>query len=185
MNSSYMTCLKTFKLQKTPLKWALPVLLLSFILLSCDDGDEKSEEEVADEAYIQELLDQHNTYRSDVGVSDIQWSEELAQSAQAWADELAKTCVLAHSSTENGENIWKGTSGFFTAKDVVNTWGSENSFYNYSDNSCDDGQDCGHYTQIIWAKSTELGCGMSTCDGNDIWVCQYSPAGNVIGEKPY
>ena len=66
---------------------------------------------------------------------------------------------------------------------MVESWGSEIEFYNEANNTCDDV--CGHYTQIVWSNSTEVGCGMVTCDGFDIWVCQYNPAGNVVGQRPY
>jgi uncharacterized protein YkwD len=39
----------------------------------------------------------HNKWRSEVGVADIKWSETLAKTAQAWADNLkSKGCVLEH-----------------------------------------------------------------------------------------
>ncbi|MDO9190699.1 MAG: CAP domain-containing protein [Sulfurimicrobium sp.] len=45
---------------------------------------------------------------------------------------------------------------------------------------------CGHYTQLVWKKTTAVGCGMAVCGSRDqIWVCQYSPAGNWAGQKPY
>jgi hypothetical protein len=48
---------------------------------------------------------------------------------------------------------------------------------------------CGHYTQVVWRKTRELGCGYATCkrDGFlvEFWACNYSPAGNVRGQEPY
>ena len=48
---------------------------------------------------------------------------------------------------------------------------------------------CGHYTQIVWRKSTQLGCGVASCNSargkQDIWICNYSPAGNFAGMAPY
>jgi len=48
----------------------------------------------------------------------------------------------------------------------------------------------GHFTQVVWKNSTELGCGaaqgVKTFQGNQYnafyVVCQYGPAGNVIGQ---
>jgi pathogenesis-related protein 1 len=48
---------------------------------------------------------------------------------------------------------------------------------------------CGHYTQIVWRQSTQLGCGVATCKNGsrtqDIWICNYAPAGNFVGKAPY
>mmetsp|Transcript_115894 Transcript_115894/g.360990 ORF Transcript_115894/g.360990 Transcript_115894/m.360990 type:complete len:186 (-) Transcript_115894:81-638(-) len=35
----------------------------------------------------------------------------------------------------------------------------------------------GHYTQVVWRASTSVGCGVSGA----LLVCEYGPAGNVVG----
>ena len=130
------------------------------------------------------IVNTHNEYRKAVNVDDIEWSEDLAQSAQEWADQLSINCDFQHSSSGFGENIWAGTTGFFSPEDMVNSWGEEIDFYDTDSNECVGGE-CLHYTQIVWGNTTEVGCGMVTCDGVDIWVCQYNPAGNIIGQRPF
>ena len=44
---------------------------------------------------------------------------------------------------------------------------------------------CGHYTQIVWETTQKVGCAKIQCDGFDLWVCNYDPPGNWVGEKPY
>lgn len=164
-----------------------PILFTLFISSCGSDSDDPVVEDDTglDDDVIKELVDAHNTYRSAVSISNLVWSDELETSAQQWADELAGSCDFKHSDSELGENIWIGTAGAFEPSDAVDSWGSEIANYTYADNTCAEGEVCGHYTQIVWANTTEVGCGMATCEGFDIWVCQYNPAGNFIGQKPY
>ena len=71
------------------------------------------------------------------------------------------------------------------------SWASEASNYDYASNACSG--TCGHYTQIVWRGSTELGCGIASCSKNSPFsgfsdwtfvVCNYDPPGNS-GGKPY
>jgi len=39
----------------------------------------------------------------------------------------------------------------------------------------------GHYTQMVWKNTKEVGCGFA---GSSL-VCRYSPPGNYFGQKPY
>ncbi|MEM7296682.1 MAG: pathogenesis-related family 1 protein [Bacteroidota bacterium] len=161
----------------------LAILLFPAACKENSDDDVMNEAVVPDDTEISELLDAHNAYRKDVGIDDLLWSEDLQASAQNWANLLAANCEFKHSSDPYGENIWKGTSGAFTPTDVVKSWGSEIEFYDYGTNSCTDV--CGHYTQIVWKNTTHVGCAKASCDGTDVWVCQYDPPGNFIGQKPY
>ena len=46
-------------------------------------------------------------------------------------------------------------------------------------------QSCGHYTQVVWANTLSVGCGVAVCPTGTIVVCNYAPPGNYVGEKPY
>ncbi|OKH51222.1 SCP-like extracellular [Phormidium tenue NIES-30] len=137
------------------------------------------------------LLEAHNLYRFEVGVPPLEWSESLANSSQAWADRLAATNTFAHSdSNEYGENLWKGTAGAYSLADMVKFWGDEKQYFipdtafpNLS--TTGNWADVGHYTQIIWRDTTEVGCGLATGNGQDVLVCRYSPPGNYQGQKPF
>jgi pathogenesis-related protein 1 len=129
----------------------------------------------------------HNRERAKVGVGALAWSDEIARWADAWARHLAENgCELAHRpATEDnyGENIF-WSSGTSTATDVVATWAAEQSGYDHRTNRCRGS--CGHFTQLVWRATKTLGCGMSSCPGGgEIWVCDYDPPGNVVGESPY
>lgn len=64
-----------------------------------------------------EILAVHNKYRAEVGVAPLKWSETLANSAQKWADELAKNRKFNHS--RMGENLWGGSAKGFSYTQMV------------------------------------------------------------------
>ncbi len=133
-----------------------------------------------------EMLDRHNHWRTEVGVPPLEWSDELAKSALDWAKKLkADKCGFYHSSVGLGENIWKGTAGYYSITAVVDAWASEKADYNYKTNKCKAGKMCGHYTQIVWSTTKKVGCAKIECNGTTTWVCQYDPPGNWVGKKPY
>jgi hypothetical protein len=43
----------------------------------------------------------------------------------------------------------------------------------------------GHYTQMVWKDTKQVGCGVAAGSVNDYLVCRYSPTGNSIGKAPY
>jgi pathogenesis-related protein 1 len=144
----------------------------------------------------------HNNWRAKVGVKEkLGYSPTLAESAQAWADNLKQTnhCQMRHSKPEGkyGENIFWGSALNWSdgrkelqrvsPEKVVDSWGSEKADYDYANNSCAPGKMCGHYTQVVWRTTETVGCAMAVCEDTkqQVWVCQYQPAGNWVGKKPY
>lgn len=137
----------------------------------------------------------HNVVRRATGdgLRDLEWNEDIAATAQGWADELAsRGCrSLVHSGTAGlGENIaaFGGTVG--NAERVVDMWVSERDCYTYGtfmqSDSCEGAcVGCGHYTQVVWQRSRRLGCGFASCGDAAVWVCNYDPPGNVLGQTPY
>jgi hypothetical protein len=64
-------------------------------------------------------------------------------------------------------------------------WVQEARSFNPASGGCAPGAVCGHYTQVVWRSTHLVGCGMVSCGGSEVWVCNYSPAGNYVGERPY
>lgn len=130
----------------------------------------------------------HNQWRqsADPSIPDLVWSPTVASVAQAYAEQLvSQGCPLQHSSNEYGENLFWG-SGSYSAAEVVDAWGSEIECYSHITFPDACGCTCGHYTQIVWRNTTELGCGIGNCaDGSEVWVCNYNPPGNYIGQMAY
>ncbi|HVP61460.1 MAG TPA: CAP domain-containing protein [Myxococcaceae bacterium] len=123
----------------------------------------------------------------------MQWSADVEAVAAQWAAH----CVYQHNAGRGnlGENIAASSPGYWPSiAEVVQAWASEASDYDYGSNSCATGKVCGHYTQLVWRGSTLLGCAFARCTENspfagvatwDFWVCDYSPPGNWVGERPY
>jgi pathogenesis-related protein 1 len=158
----------------------------------------------------------HNAARSRVQASPplppLRWSKEVALVAQAYADQLASTCLdtLAHSEPASrnrwGENLASfgvmGGSGLESngsATGTVELWESEDACYTYGpfasgtnatcSAECARYGGCGHYTQLIWRSTERVGCGVADCTlgswRKTYWVCNYDPPGNFRGQLPY
>jgi pathogenesis-related protein 1 len=131
----------------------------------------------------QEMLTWHNSTRKQVGISALKWSPELAKTAKEWADHLIENGQFVHSHSKYGENLFEIEGGAASAFDVVRAWAAEVKDYDYRTNTCH-GM-CGHYTQIVWGDTREVGCAMARAHGREVWVCEYDPPGNWEGRKPY
>ncbi len=135
--------------------------------------------------WSQDMLDVHNQWRRKVGVPALTWSDDLAQHAQEWANQLANENFKLYHRPNNpfGENLTWAAHQQLTPLQVVNSWGEEVAQYDYDSNSCSGV--CGHYTQIVWQETTEVGCAVVRSQQQEIWVCNYNPPGNYVGVKPY
>jgi hypothetical protein len=74
---------------------------------------------------------------------------------------------------------WPGVS----VAQLVDIWGGEKQFFMYGvfpNVANPPGSLVGHYTQVVWRDTTEVGCGLATANGNDILVCNYNPPGNFL-----
>jgi pathogenesis-related protein 1 len=136
---------------------------------------------------IQALLGHHNKVRAEVGVGPMAWSGQLAAYAQQWAEQLAITnCQMKHRNPNTfGENLFQGTLGAYTAVDAAKAWESEKKDYAGGVLTEANWAPSGHYTQMVWRETTQLGCGQAICRNTLLVACNYNPAGNVMGRKPY
>lgn len=133
------------------------------------------------------MLAAHNTARREAGVPALQWAASLAASAQRWADTLrAGGCNMRHSGARGvGENlVWAGGQSLSPAQ-VVGMWVGEKRTFDAARNSCAPGAVCGHYTQVVWRATTQVGCAKAMCGKSEVWVCQYTPPGNYAGQRPF
>jgi uncharacterized protein YkwD len=126
---------------------------------------------------MQAALDAHNAYRAKHCVPGLTWSARLAASAQQWANR----CDFNHDEdSPHGENLFWGTAGAYSSQSAVASWYEEIEAHNFD--APEFSEQTGHFTQVIWRSSKQLGCAKVICQGNDFWVCRYSPSGNVSGQ---
>ena len=122
----------------------------------------------AEDPRVIEFLRIHNAARADVGVSPLEWSEDLAGAAQELAEHLAHTGRLDHEpDSEYGENLGSG-SGNYTPASAANAWLAEKASFS-PDNveyrvtttskgkggktvKHEEGAKTAHYSQMVWGE---------------------------------
>ncbi|XP_052434216.1 cysteine-rich venom protein ENH1 [Carassius gibelio] len=140
----------------------------------------------------QEIVDVHNAFRRAVvptasNMLKMSWSDAVAQSAQSWIDQ----CNITHGPPssrmidgyETGENLFKASEDYSWTR-VINAWRSEVNNYEYPTGSTN-GLSIGHYTQVVWYSSYEVGCAVAKCGNSYFYGCHYYRAGNFRGVPPY
>ncbi|XP_044060150.1 C-type lectin domain family 18 member A-like isoform X2 [Siniperca chuatsi] len=113
-----------------------------------------------------------------------EWNEKLALLAK----ERAALCHTdpspqhASSFSHVGWNTHLSAYGVTSFSDVIHTWFEEGTDFLYLSGQCRENATCQHYTQLVWATSSNVGCASQLClRGGDLWelfVCAYYPGGN-------
>ena len=140
-------------------------------------------------AWAKCMLSLHNAERKAAGVPPLRWNLSLQQSAAEHAAELARTGQLTHAPREGRgmerENILDVPLGSSPARMLAMWTGERSNFFpGLFPNVARTGNwmDIAHYTQMIWPKTTDLGCA-AVPGGRASWlVCRYSPGGNKDGK---
>ena len=131
-----------------------------------------------------DMLAVHNAVRARVRMPPLAWSDRLAARSQDWANTLlARRQFIHRPNSTYGENLFEIAGATASPARVVNAWAAESQTYDYISNRCSGV--CGHYTQIVWGDTKEVGCAVARGRGREIWVCNYDPPGNRVGRRPY
>ncbi|KFQ17414.1 Serotriflin, partial [Merops nubicus] len=140
------------------------------------------------------IVDKHNALRRAVkptasNMLKMEWSRPAAENAQKWANQ----CTLTHSPvnmrTTNvpcGENLFM-SSAPFSWPYAIQAWYNEVKDFKYGTGATTRGAVIGHYTQVVWSKSSQIGCAVAYCPNREykyFYVCHYCPAGNLISSIP-
>uniref|UniRef100_A0A8C9RWD0 Cysteine rich secretory protein LCCL domain containing 1 n=1 Tax=Scleropages formosus TaxID=113540 RepID=A0A8C9RWD0_SCLFO len=160
------------------------------------------------ESDMQLILDLHNKLRGQVypqasNMEYMVWDTELERTAEAWAE----TCLWEHGPESLlphiGQNLGAHWGRYRPPTFHVQAWYDEVRDYSYPyPQECNpycpfrcSGPVCTHYTQLVWATSSRIGCAINLCYNMNVWgqiwpkaiylVCNYSPKGNWWGHSPY
>uniref|UniRef100_A0A8D0BHZ2 ShKT domain-containing protein n=1 Tax=Salvator merianae TaxID=96440 RepID=A0A8D0BHZ2_SALMN len=142
-----------------------------------------------------EIVEKHNEIRRRVtptasNMVKMIWSEKAAESAGKWA----RQCQPRNS--PRNERILDGVpcgesrmqaSYSSSWSDVIEMWHRKVSNFRYGSGAIDPKKDIYSYTQMVWYNSKDVGCAIAFCSDNTynfFYVCQYCPAGNIVGEIP-
>jgi uncharacterized protein YkwD len=146
-----------------------------------------------------DMVDAHNQARAAAkptpkpALPQLTWSDAAARKAA----DYAKKCRFEHNPDRGdfGENLAAATPNTWTTAQVVKSWADEAADYDHAKNTCKKGKMCGHYTQVVWRKTASVGCATVLCNKNSpfgpdfphwqLWVCNYAPPGNWVGQRPY
>lgn len=158
---------------------------------NCCGGKSKQDTAIKDKdlkKFIRDAVHAHNKHRKVHDAPALKHNKQLSKIAQQWANNLASSGKFEHSNNELkgeklGENIankWSSKGAEYTGQEVVDQWYSEEPRYDYSGTSRT--LSAGHFTQVVWAGSKEVGIGKAKSkDGKVYVVANYKPPGNVIG----
>ncbi|XP_047741253.1 venom allergen 5 [Hyalella azteca] len=149
---------------------------------------------------------------------ELTWNDDLARTAQRWAEQpvLGHDCqseLVGYSSVTRcsriprydsvGQNLYlSGSSAKITSanwKAAIDSWIDEVKDVVSTDMTSNGGV-IGHYTQVVWSETREVGCGVFSSNKKCTWagwnnmncvkyICNYGPAGNMyingIPQPPY
>ncbi|XP_057680477.1 cysteine-rich secretory protein LCCL domain-containing 1-like [Corythoichthys intestinalis] len=154
------------------------------------------------------ILDLHNKLRGQVypqasNMEYMEWDTELERTAEEWAE----TCLWEHGPAgllpQIGQNLGAHWGRYRPPTSHVQAWYDEVKDYSFPyPQECNpycpfrcSGPVCTHYTQLVWATSSRIGCAVNLCYNMNVWgqnwakavylVCNYSPKGNWWGHAPY
>jgi hypothetical protein len=134
---------------------------------------------------LRTILDYHNQLRTDANAPPLRWNSDLAAGAAAYGPIISRGGTLRHSSREGRktirENLLQSPRGLYSPLQMVQVWGNEKNLFRpgtFPDVSADGNwASVGHYTQMVWPTTQEVGCAIHSDARYDWLICGYSPPG--------
>jgi len=140
------------------------------------------------EKFRSECLNAHNEKRRKHYSSDLVYNNDLNEMAQKYAESIANREQMQHSSNtfkgeHKGENLFMAGGQVVNGRSPVECWYQEIKDYDFKNPKNKKGV-VGHFTQLVWKDSQQLGVGFAKSRTGDCYVvANYFPAGNYMGEE--
>ncbi|RYZ43189.1 MAG: secretion protein [Myxococcaceae bacterium] len=150
--------------------------------------------DVTNAEFMKVMLSTHNAYRAQHHGAALTVDPAIVAYAKTRAQTISTFEGLseAHRGLDHkyGENIyWAGSSmkpessaSFATA--AVKSWYDEVTRYNFKNGGFS--ADTGHFTQLVWKGTTQIGCAVAQGKGSKWYetyvVCNYQAPGNMMGD---
>ena len=131
-----------------------------------------------------EALEAHNRYRRKHHVPPLALNKDLCKIAQSYAQRLSATNSFEHSKNkykgnELGENLYMCSGKVATGEMATTDWYNEIKMHNFRK---DFQSGTGHFTQVVWKGTEEVGFGVANKGNTYCVVANYYPPGNFVGE---
>jgi len=134
---------------------------------------------------VDTLMGQINNYRAYHQAEGASWDEDLASQAQEWVNYLASIGRLDHGGADGaGQNLFM--TGEIDADPnrvciaATDVWYSEVDKYDYNNPGFT--METGHFTQLVWRKSTRVGYAVASGPYGTFVAAHYVAPGNYLDD---
>ena len=128
-------------------------------------------------------LKRHNYYRKYHQVGPMELTKKLNDFAQKYAETLAAKNKMQHSSDKERDKLygdWTGENLYYfwssstnltvNGAQAVDDWYDEIKDYDFKKGCSKNGGVVGHFTQLVWKGSSQLGIGVARSSQNSVFV---------------
>ena len=128
-------------------------------------------------------LKRHNYYRKYHQVGPMELTKKLNDYAQKYAETLAAKNKMQHSSDKERDKLygdWTGENLYYfwssstnltvNGAQGVDDWYDEIKDYDFKKGCSKNGGVVGHFTQLVWKGSSQLGIGVARSSQNSVFV---------------
>ena len=133
-------------------------------------------------------LEKHNEFRKKHRIENLELNETLCEIAQSRAEKYSKTDLeklyMIPPNLYKGDIVGENIAIIdnyddINFEDIINKWYEEKQKYDFNSNNYI--ENTGHFTQLIWKETKEVGFGhKKSFNGKMYFIAIYYPAGNIF-----